>query len=84
MNASMDAELAVSSVSTVSWETEAINERMVGREPINIGTVSGLKRWLAGLYKAFHYPHNLHTNDYYQYLRFGGLASSVLEIQIVV
>ena len=32
MNASMDAELAVSSVSTDSWEKEAINERMVGKE----------------------------------------------------
>ena len=32
MNASMDAELAVSSVSTESWETEAINDWMVGKE----------------------------------------------------
>ena len=32
MNASMDAELAVSSVSTDSWETEAINKWMVGKE----------------------------------------------------
>ena len=32
MNASMDAELAVSSVSTDSLETEVINERMVGKE----------------------------------------------------
>ena len=32
MNALMDAELAVSSVSTDSWETEAINEQMVGKE----------------------------------------------------
>ena len=28
----MDAELAVSSVSTDSWETEAINEGVVGKE----------------------------------------------------
>ena len=28
----MDAELAVSSVSTDSWEKEAINEWMVGKE----------------------------------------------------
>ena len=32
MNASMDAELAVLSVSTYSWETEAINQWMVGKE----------------------------------------------------
>ena len=32
MNASMDAKLAVSSVSTDGWETEAINERLVGKE----------------------------------------------------
>ena len=32
MNPSMDAELAVSSVTTDSWETEAINEGMVGKE----------------------------------------------------
>ena len=32
MNALMDAELAVSSVSTDSWETNAINEGMVGKE----------------------------------------------------
>ena len=32
MNASMDAKLAVSSVSTDSWETEAINKQMVGKE----------------------------------------------------
>ena len=32
MDASMDAELAVSSVSTDSWETEVINELIVGKE----------------------------------------------------
>ena len=32
MNALMDAELAVLSFSTDSWKTEAINERMVGKE----------------------------------------------------
>ena len=32
MNASMDAELVVLSVSTDSWETEAINKGMVGKE----------------------------------------------------
>ena len=45
----MDAELAVSSVSIDSWETEAINEQMVGRKVINIGTESGLKHWLCWL-----------------------------------
>ena len=32
MNTSMDAELAVLSVSTNSWETDAINKWMVGKE----------------------------------------------------
>ena len=41
MNTSMDAKLAVSSVSTDSWETESINEQMVRRKVINIGTTSG-------------------------------------------
>ena len=46
MNALMDSKLAVSSVSTNSWETEATNKRTVGKESyIDIGTVSGLKRW---------------------------------------
>ena len=27
----------------------------LGRKVINIGTVSGLKHWLVGLYKAFQY-----------------------------
>ena len=45
----MDAELAVLSVSTDSWEKEAINEWMVGKEVIDIGTASGLKHWLCWL-----------------------------------
>ena len=32
MNALIDAELALSSVSTNSWETEAINKWMIGKE----------------------------------------------------
>ena len=49
MNASMDAKLAVSSVSTDSWETEAISGRMVGKESYRWGTASGLKHWLCRL-----------------------------------
>ena len=32
MNALMDGELAVSSISTDSWKTGVINKRMVGKE----------------------------------------------------
>ena len=49
MNASMDDEQVVSSVSINSWETEASNERMVRKESYRIGTASGLKCWLCQL-----------------------------------
>ena len=55
MNASMEVELAVSSVSTNNWETEAIMSKWLGRKVIDIGTASGLKCWLVGLCKAFQY-----------------------------
>ena len=46
MNASMDAELVVSSVSTDSWEQRLLTSERLGRKVIDIGTVSGLKHWL--------------------------------------
>ena len=45
----MDAELAISSVSIDSWETEGINEQTIGKKVIDIGTESGLKCWLCRL-----------------------------------
>ena len=55
MNASMDTDLAVLSVTTNSWEQRLLASEWLGRKIIDIGTVSGLKHWFVSLCKAFQY-----------------------------
>ena len=50
MNASMDAELVVPSVSSDSWKQRLLTSEWLGRKVINIGAVSGIEAFALSVY----------------------------------